>query len=554
MSETILGALADVASRDRGALVFHVEDGRTERLSSGDLLEGADRLASALTRHGVSPGDSVGLLGPNDAAWARWAFGVWTSGATLVPFQFPLRVRDRSALAEQVASLTRAVPCRVVVAHPDLVDVVPEGLGRGWDEDDAGPTVGSGSLPRPGPDDMAVAQFTSGTTAAPKAALITQRAVVTAVRATALAFGMKEDDVCAGWQPFFHDLGLFGLLLRPILLGMEAHFIPTARFARDPAEWFRLAGRSDATLLAGPSSAWAAAARATQRDPAGCDLESVRTAIFSAEAIDPRTVDSLIAVGAGVGLKPSSLSAAYGMAETTLAVTVTKPGVGITFDDVDLTALADSGRAVPAGVGPTRRVASCGVAVPSVEIKVADGEGEPLPDRTVGRILARGPYLFSGYRGARHADALTPDGWLSTGDLGYLAEGELFFTGREKDVVVILGRNHDPEDLEWAAGRVEGVRTGRCVAVSPEGAAEGSVTIVIEPRDGADVAALPRLVRRAVIDAIGVVPTEVLVVTPGTVPKTTSGKLRRRALREALPRDAQVLGRWPATEGQLAPR
>ena len=540
MSDTVLGALATVAERERGALVFHDDEDEVHRYDSAQILEIGSRTAAALGGRGVEPGDGVGLLGPNDAAWAGLAFGVWSAGATLVPLQFPLRVRDRRALGEQIASLLRAVPCRSVLAHPTLQDVLPDDVAVSWTSFEG--AVKGGDTTGAAPDDVAVAQFTSGTTAAPKAALITHRAIMGAVRTTAVAFGLTDEDVYAGWQPFFHDLGLFGLLLRPLLLGLEAHFISTARFARDPAGWFRLAGRAEATMLAGPSSALAAAARAADRDPRGCDLGSVRMATFSAETIEPAAAERFLAVGRRFGLRASALSGAYGMAETTLGVTVTRPGEGLRFDDVDLTQLAETGKALPARTGPVRRVASCGVPVPEAEVIVAGADGRPLPERTVGAILTRGPSLFSGYRGGVDEDAFTPDGWLRTGDLGYVADGELFFTGREKDVVVVLGRNHDPDDLEWAAGRVDGVRTGRCVAVP--GDAEGSVTVVVEPRQGADVDGLPTLVRRAVIDAIGVSPTRVLVVPPGTVLKTTSGKLRRGAVRERLD-EMQVLAAWP---------
>jgi fatty-acyl-CoA synthase len=322
-------------------------------------------------------------------------------------------------------------------------------------------------------------------------------------------------------------------MIRPLVLGLEGHIIPTARFARDPAEWFRLAARSHATMLGGPSSAWATAARAAGRDGAGCDLGSVRYATFSGEMTDRAAVESLLATGGKIGLRPEAVAVGYGMAETTLGLTITRPG-RLRFDQVGLRELADEERAVPASNGPVRSVASCGVAVPGAEIRIHHRAGGEAPERAVGEIVARAPFLFSGYWGRDPREAFTPDGWLRTGDLGYLADGELFVTGRAKDVIVVLGRNHDPDEFEWAAGRVAGVRTGRCAALSIPGSAEGSVTIVVEPRDDADVGALPSLVRSAVIDAIGVVPAAVLVVAPGTVPKTTSGKVRRGALREAL--------------------
>jgi fatty-acyl-CoA synthase len=248
---------------------------------------------------------------------------------------------------------------------------------------------------------------------------------------------------------------------------------------------------------------------------------------------DRAAVERLIATGGKLGLRPEAVAVGYGMAETTLGITMTPPGRRPRFDEVGLRELAEQGRAVPASSGPVRSVASCGVTMPGAEVRILDPAGRDAPERTVGEILARAPFLFSGYWGMDEREGFTLDGWLRSGDLGYLADGELFVTGRKKDVIVVMGRNHDPDEFEWAAGRVAGVRTGRCAAISlPD--AEGSFTIVVEPRDDTDVAALPNLVRRAVIDAIGVVPTSVLVVAPGSVPKTTSGKIRRGALREAL--------------------
>ncbi|HXJ66720.1 MAG TPA: AMP-binding protein [Actinomycetota bacterium] len=541
---TLLDALDEVAGRREPALVFHGDAG-PERIGANRLLEDADRDAGTLAAAGVEPGDLVGLLGPNEHAWSRWAFAVWRAGGTLVPVQHQQRMADRSALARQVDVATRATGCRTVVAHPALLDVVREARALDWTaEPEAAPTPDGA---RPDPGVPAVAQFTSGTTGTPKAALVGHAAVLAAVRATAVAYDLTDGDSFAGWHPFFHDLGLFGLLLRPLLLGLDAHFIPTTRFARDPAEWFRLIGRAGATVTAGPSSAWAPAMRAASRDPTGCELASLRVAALSAEAIEAETVDGLIRDGTRLGLRRQALTAAYGMAETTLAITVGRPSTGIRFDDVDAEELATTGRArQPAEGSAVRRIASCGVPVPGTGLEVLGPDGTTLPERTVGAVRVRAPYAYSGYLGD---PPRRPADWIPTGDLGYLADGELFFTGREKDVIVVLGRNHDPEDIEWAAGRVDGVRQGRAVAFATPGRGEGAATVIVEARPGTDPAELPLPVRRAVTDATGVAPAEVLVLPPGTVLKTTSGKIRRSALRETHAAGGlQPLARWPSSD------
>ena len=535
------GSLLDaLAAQQGGSLVFHGDDTDAQRFTAGQLLDDAEHDAPTLAAAGVEPGDTVGLIGPNEHAWVRWAFAVWRAGATLVPLQFPFRVGDRSALAERVRAMTGAAGCRLVVGDPALLDVIPGGLALDWTK-----AAGPGGAAGPAADSPApaVAQFTSGTTGAPKAALVGHHAVVQAVRATGTAYEITADDVFAGWQPFFHDLGLFGLLLRPLLLGLDAHFVPTARFARDPAEWFRLIGRSRATVTAGPCSAWGVAIRASRRDTSGCDLSSVRVAGFSADTIEPAIVDSLLRTG--FGLDEDSAAAAYGLAESTLALTVTAPGRGLRFDEVDSGELAATGRARPPGPGSAgRRIASCGMTVPGAEIEVVGPDGNAVPDRMVGRIRGRAPYASDGYLGEPPRGR---DAWLETGDLGYVSDGELFFTGRERDEIVVLGRNHPPEELEWAAARVDGVRAGRTVAFATPGRPEGAATVAVEVRAGANPAALALMVRRAVTDAVGVTPAEVLVLLPGTVPKTTSGKVRRGALRDRHAAGGlNPLARWPA--------
>lgn len=527
--ETLPEALRAAAESGEGGLVFHLRGGM-DRWPPDRLQEAAIDAVGVLTTRGVLPGHAVGLLGPNRPEWARWAFGVWSAGAALVPLPHPVRVRDRAALAEQIASLVAASGCHAVVAAPELADLVPAHLVIPWDQGDS---RGAPVVADVVPEDVAVIQFTSGSTAAPRGAVLTHAAVLAAIRSIGGAYRIRpERDIYLGWLPFFHDNGLFAYVVRPVVQGCDGHLFATEEFARDPATWFRLAGQVGATITSGPCSAWGAALRAADRRREGAALSSLRLAILAAEPIDPAVVGQLEAAGRWLGLRRSAIGAAYGLAEATLGVTATEPGEGLAFDKVGLADLA-AGRAEPARDGPIKLVPSCGRPMPGVELRIEGADGAAREERRVGEVLVRAPSLLTGYVGGAASPVV--GGWLHTGDRGYLAGDELYLTGRIKDLIIVLGRNYTPEDLEWAAGRVDGVRPGRSVAFSQPGGNEEAVVVVVEPR-GEPEEGLAERVGRAVADAVGLRPSEVLVVPRGTVPKTTSGKLRRGALREAYAR------------------
>lgn len=524
-SRTLVEAL-EGAESTRAELIFHLRDG-TQHLPAEQLLEQARRGAVALAGWGVEPGDTVGILGPNRPEWARWAFATWAAGAAVVPLPYHLRVPDPEAFAQRVGSLIQAAGCKVVLAHPRFFPYFPPGLGVSWDADLPRSTAPAGREPRP--EDRAVIQFTSGSTASPKGVVLTHSAVLAGIRNSFMGAGSNPDHVYLSWLPFFHDWGLFGYLVWSIVMATETHILPTERFAKDPSEWLRLAGRVRATATPGPTSAWDAALRVASRRPDGIDLSSLLVCSLAAEAIEPRVVDRMLDVGASLGLRPDALSGAYGMAETTLGITVTSEGSGVRIDSVDRERLAGTGAAVPAAGAEAKRVVACGPPVPGTEIRIMGEEGE-LPERRVGEIQVRGPSLMEGYLGDAGPDPFI-DGWLRTGDLGYMSDGELYVTGRSKDVIIVMGRNYAPQDIEWAAERVEGIRVGRCVAFGRE-AVEGEVVVAAEAK-GDDVDGLPERVWQAVSDAVGIVPREVIVLPRGTVPMTTSGKLRRSWVREA---------------------
>jgi fatty-acyl-CoA synthase len=297
-------------------------------------------------------------------------------------------------------------------------------------------------------------------------------------------------------------------------------------------------------MTAGPPSSVVAALRTVGRADAehhALDLSSIRWLHLGAERTDPLAVDEIVERAGRMGLRRTAIGTGYGMAEATLGLTGTVPGTGQRFDHVDAGALAH-GFAEPAPPGGAQRVTSCGPPLPSVVLRIVD-DGRVVPDRTVGEVQARGPSMMRGYltgNTGRPVEQPFEDGWLRTGDMGYLADGELFVVGRVKDLIIARGRNIAPEDAEWAAARVDGVRVGRVVAFAPSEASEGTMVIAFEATRGADPIGVRDRVRDAVTDAVELVPAAVLLVEEGTIPKTTSGKLRRSEVRERYERGELV--------------
>jgi fatty-acyl-CoA synthase len=528
---TIPEVLAVAAEDSDAEFRFHLDDGPVA-ISLDELAERAARGARRLVAHGVQPGDVVGVLGPNRPQWLVWAYAAWIAGAAVAPAQIPLRIRDPDTYSGQLRNFARAAGCKLLFADPLLAPLAPPEIVVSWEEsgeesseEPVAPTAAS----------TAVIQFTSGSTASPKGVVIGHEAVVAQLEMLyAHYYKEGEPQSTVSWAPFFHDLGLIASVVLPPRARSSIELLPTERFARDPVEWLRLIEATRGLGTLGPSSAFGAAIRAAERSGERIDLSSLRVAHFAAEGVDPAVAQRMAEVGVReFALPAEALGSTYGLAEAVLGVSYSPMGDGMKIDRVAIEELSETGVAAPAGAGPTRSMVSCGE--PVMDLRIAGAEGEALPERHVGEILLRGPSLMSGYLGADAADPFV-DGWLPTGDLGYLAEGELYVSGRAKDIVILGGQNYYPEDFEWAAGRVEGVRPGRCVAFSRPGTDE--LVVLVEPAGNADSGELPKAVRNGIADAIGVAPKEVVALPRGTIEKTTSGKLRRSAMREAFDRGA----------------
>jgi fatty-acyl-CoA synthase len=525
---TIPDALFATAERGAGQYVFHLADGIV-RLSCEELAERAFRQARRLMARGVEPGDAVGVLGPNRPEWVVSAFATWIAGAVLVPVQIPLRIRDPDAFRERLRSLVVAGGCRLVFTDPALAELLPEGAGVTWEEKGE---ESAGNPPGAAPDSPAVIQFTSGSTSAPKGALIPHAAVM--AQTNVLERGFHRDGVprtTLSWTPYFHDLGLIANVLLAAVWGSTSNHLPTERFARDPAEWLRLVQATRAELTVAPSTAFGTAVKAAMRSGERIDLSSLEVAFFAAEGVDPEVAGKTMAMAEErFGFPGGALGSSYGLAEAVMAASYSIVGSGVHVDRISLDELAASGAAVPAEGERTKLMVSAGPPVPPMGVRIVADSGERLPERHVGEVQLRGPSLMSGYVGADAPDPFI-DGWLRTGDLGYMADGELYISGRAKGMVISMGHNYYPEDFEWAAARADGVRPGRTVAFSlPD---SERIVVLVEVVDGRSPNGLRLDVKRAVTDAVGVSPDEVLVLPSGAVEKTTSGKLRRGAMRDA---------------------
>ena len=354
-----------------------------------------------------------------------------------------------------------------------------------------------------------------------------------AVEAAALDPDM---DRAVSWLPLYHDMGLIGLLGAPMLHGFDLVLAAPQDFLAAPARWMEWIAEFGGTATAGPNFAYALAARALRRLDR-LDLSRWRLALNGAEPVDPNAVEAFLAAGARHGLDPGAAFCVFGMAEATLAVAFPTPGAGMQVDTIDQRVLETDRYAAPVDGGGTdgnvRRLPRLGRPVPGLEMRVCDSStGQAMQDREVGEVELRGSSITPGYYDNPDATAASRRGdWFRTGDLGYVVDGELIVCGRIKDVIIVGGRNVFPEDVERAAESVEGVRAGNVIAFGTEGRRGREAVVVVAETKHDEIAPIRAAVAARVTDAVGVPPEDIVLVRPGTLPKTSSGKPQRSLCR-----------------------
>src|SRR5690348_1722669 len=500
--------------------------------------ERARRVAGGLGAAGIGPGDAVAVLAGAPVEIAPTAQGIWMRAASATMVHQPTPRTDLVRWAEETTAVIDMISAKAVVVSDPFMAAAPVLAELGMTVLTIEALLANAPV---GPvksydDDIALMQLTSGSTGSPKAVQITHANIV--ANAEAMMEGCDFDldtDVIVSWLPCFHDMGMTGYLTVPMYIGAELVKITPMDFLRDTLLWARLIDKYRGTMTAAPNFAYNLFANRLRKQakPGEYDLSSLRWALSGAEQVDPLDVEDLCEAGAPFGLQPEAIIPAYGMAETTVAVSFSECGGGMKVDEVDADLLAVLHRAIPATRGNTRRLVTLGQPLKGLELRIVDEDGSVLPPRGVGVIEVRGEPVTRGYTTvAGFIPAQDERGWYDTGDLGYLTEtGDVVVCGRLKDVIIMAGRNIYPTDIERAAGRVTGVRPGCAVAVRLDaGLSRETFAVAVECKDFADARQVRRVEREVaheVFAEVDVRPRNVVVLAPGTIPKTASGKLRR---------------------------
>ena len=504
----------------------------------GEVHEKARRIAGGLAAAGVGHGDAVGVLAGAPVEIAPTAQGLWMRGASLTMLHQPTPRTDLALWAQDTTTVIDMIEAKAVVISDPFTAAIPVLEERGVKVVTVEQLLAADPIDpvETGEDDVALMQLTSGSTGSPKAVVITHRNVYS--NAEAMFIGAEYDvdrDVMVSWLPCFHDMGMIGFLTVPMYFGAELVKVTPMDFLRDTLLWAKLIDKYKGTMTAAPNFAYALFAKRLRKQakPGQFDLSTLRFALSGSEPVEPADVEDLIDAGRPFGLPAEAILPAYGMAETTLAVSFSECGAGLVVDEVDTDLLAALRRAVPATKGNTRRLASLGPLLKDLEARIVDEDGNVLPTRGVGIIELRGEALTPGYiTMGGFVPAQDNHGWYDTGDLGYLLEnGHVVVCGRVKDVIIMAGRNIYPTDIERAASRVDGVRPGCAVAVRLDaGHSRETFAVAVESNaweDPAEVRRIEHQVAHEVVGEVDVRPRNVVVLGPGTIPKTPSGKLRR---------------------------
>lgn len=514
------------------------------RITYAELHQGALRVAASLQAAQLVAGETVAIMLPTGRDYFFTFFGVLYAGGIPVPLYPPARPtqieehlrRHRKILDNARAALLVTIHEVKPVARL-LQSLVPAIRRIITTEELAANEPLVAPVPVQ-PEDIGFIQYTSGSTGDPKGVVLTHGNLLANIRAMGQVCRVTSEDVFVSWLPLYHDMGLIGAWFGSLAFGCRLVVMSPLSFIARPIRWLQTISRFGGTLSASPNFGYQLClTRIDDAELAGLDLSSWRMAFNGAEPVIPETMEQFARRFAGCGLAATTLSPVYGLAESSVGLAFPEPGRGVLIDTVDREVFMASGRAEPMagdGKAPLRFVA-CGRPLPGHQIRVVDSEGRELPERLEGRLEFKGPSATSGYFRRRDVTARLFHGqWLDSGDLAYIAAGDVYLTGRVKDIIIRGGRNIYPHELEEAIGQVRGVRKG-CTAVfgARRDGGEERLVVLTESRQKKDeVIADIRLRINGVTTALlGVAPDEVIIAPPGTVLKTSSGKIRRSACR-----------------------
>ncbi len=569
---TFVDVVRENAQHADRAVTFVRTSGEERRVTFTELWEEGKRRGRALLALGVKKGDRVALILPEPDEFVLTFIGALTAGIVAVPMYPPQTLAKLEAYGDTVRHVLAASGASLLVASESLRGMIEENLAGVTsarvvvEADVRGDATQTVEAPEPPTlDDLAFLQFTSGSTSRPKGVMVTH-ANLSANAHAIMVDGLKStpEDRGVSWLPLYHDMGLIGFVIAPLYTLVQVMFLPTMSFIRRPSTWLDAIHRFRGTITFAPNFAFALATRAvTDAQAKEWDLSCLRILGCGAEPIQADVMRGFLDRFAGNGLKPEAALPCYGMAEATLAITFAPHDERPRTERVDVHAMR-AGRAAlapgadgAAGEGSMELV-SCGKPFPGHEVIVAGPDGRPLAERRVGEVWLRGPSVARGYFGNEEATAESfGGGWLRTGDLGYFAGGELFICGRAKDLVILNGKNYYPQDIERVVSRCSAVRDGQCVAFSRLDETGGEHAVIVAeaklgPRAGTVASVISEIISMVRAE-IGIVVAEVHLIRRGTLPKTSSGKVRRREAKRRLEENELELMAGDAIEPQSVP-
>jgi fatty-acyl-CoA synthase len=547
--------LRGVAEPAREHIHLYGEDDRLQTITFGELWGRASSVARELRQRGLEAGQTVAIMLPTCAEFFYTFAGILLAGGIAVPIYPPFRAKRIAEYASRQSSILRNAESRFLITFkqaeglarllrpgvPSLREVLNAERLAEWPAQAA--PDGASNTWRPVEflahhargEDIAFLQYTSGSTGDPKGVTLTHANLLANIRSIMAGVQVVAEDVAVSWLPLYHDMGLIGAWFVPLVAGVPLVVMSPLAFLSRPERWLRAIHTHRGTISPAPNFGYELCVRKiADEDMEGLDLSSWRAAFNGAEPVSADTMERFAARFEKYGFRREALLPVYGLAEATLGVSASKFGE-YRVDRIARDRFESEGRAIPSTAGATLEFVSAGKPLPEVEVRIVASDGKEADERREGRLWLRGPAATSGYY--RNPEATRelvrePD-WLDSGDLAYVAQGEIYITGRAKDLIIKAGRNLYPHEIEDLAGRVAGVRTGCVVAFGAPDARSGTERLVVaaEVRNLAESGRISAEITRAVHDAMGVPPDVVELIPPQSIPKTSSGKLRRSETR-----------------------
>lgn len=543
---TLIEAIEYAAKGQRGVNFFNARGDVSESITWKQIRDRAEVIGRKLVGMGFKRGDRVALIAESSANFVCFFVGCQYASVLPVPLPLPTSFGGKEGYVSQLAMQMESCKANGLMAPSFMEEIVSEatkGLNLKFcgDIDAYLNASGEGEPNLPTPDDLAYLQYSSGSTRFPHGVSVTHRSLLANTHGMSFhGVPLVDTDRCVSWLPFYHDMGLVGTLLTSLTCQLSVDFIPTEEFARRPMSWLRVLSATKGTITYSPTFGFdictrRAAMRASAME--GLDLSAVRVAGIGAEMIRPEVMKEFHDTFGQIGFSDKAFLPSYGLAECTLGVSFGTVGNGIEIDLIEEAALTgDRQMLVKASDDKRmREVVNCGKLLPEYEIEIRDEGDTPLSDRQVGRVYLRGTSVMREYFNDPETtrEVLSPEGWLDTGDMGYMKDRCIFIVGRAKDMIIVNGRNHWPQDIEWAAEQVDGLKKGDVAAISiPGDNAEEIPMILAQCRISGDSERMQLIdaLKKQIQSETGI-NCMVELVPPKSLPRTSSGKLSRTKAR-----------------------